>query len=101
VVGGRKSVGFIDKGIYTESRNRVERSQLGIYPNPTSGFVKINRGDLTDESRFIIMDLTGRKVLEIPSKKWQTEIEIDVMKWDAGMYEVSWGNSYGKFIVSK
>jgi hypothetical protein len=99
--GSRKSLGFIDRGIFTAVGNRIQRTQLGIYPNPASGFVKINRIDLTDESRFIIMDLTGRKVLELPTKRWQNEIEIDAMKWEAGMYQVRWGNSFGKFIVVK
>ncbi|MDP2453941.1 MULTISPECIES: T9SS-dependent choice-of-anchor J family protein [unclassified Kaistella] len=55
-----------------------QKSQVSIYPNPTSDFIKIQ--NIKDLQKVRIFDMTGKKVIETTSS------DIDVLNLSAGQY---------------
>jgi hypothetical protein len=63
-----------------------DKQNIQIYPNPATDLVTISFDEtMSDESfTFVIMDVTGRKMLEKASSSHK--ITIDVSQWPSGVY---------------
>ena len=55
--------------------------KIVVYPNPTTGFIQINN---LDDTSFLIADVLGKTVLEIPN--YQNNSIIEVSKLEKGIY---------------
>jgi hypothetical protein len=77
--------------IFTDSKNKVQKNNLNIYPNPTSDFITIEtNGEIEISNTF------GQIVVK---KQINSKDKIDVKKWTKGIYILSTENGYSRFIV--
>ena len=63
--------------------------RIQIYPNPTSGMVILNRGEVPDEGKLHILNIYGKQMIEliIPRLTSGTEeMEINLSELPAGVY---------------
>lgn len=77
----------------TEDINEVENQQLAIYPNPAKDVLKIN--NIIDNQLVTIYSINGAVIKKI-NASGNTEINISDLR--PGMYVVSAGNSFSKFV---
>ena len=80
-----------------DSDNAIEgkASQISIYPNPTSGTLNLKGND--QFSRFQILDVTGRVVLEGNS----SQSSIEVTSFKNGIYLINFLDENAEIIESK
>ncbi len=65
-----------------------------VYPNPTRGYLTIRlQHALTENSKLIIADLSGRILLQQQVVGGQKNIDLDVTKFPAGRYFIKLSNS--------
>jgi hypothetical protein len=65
-----------------------EAPQFNLYPNPTSGAVKVQLDANSRATRMLVTDLTGRLLLERKLDLAENEIEIDLNDMATGLYLV-------------
>ena len=62
---------------------------ISVYPNPAESFITITfEKELASMALVSVMDVTGRKVLEVKKKAGATYAEFDVSSLSAGSYHV-------------
>ena len=84
------------QGIYSNSITNYAMSKISIYPNPTTGELTIDNGELTIES-VEIYNIVGQKLLSIESLQSQ-EQTIDVSHLAQGMYYLKIAEKVVKFV---
>jgi hypothetical protein len=70
-------------------------SRLTLYPNPTTGELRITNYELREGDNIEIYNMLGQKQFSIFNFQFST---IDVSHLSAGMYVVKIGNYVGKFV---
>jgi len=74
--------------IYTPKS--ITENKVLIYPNPANNQFKVQSPMFeVGGCRIEVFDLFGRKMVEVPVTKEQTEIEVKTMDWNRGLYVVS------------
>jgi hypothetical protein len=76
-----------------------DRGKLEIYPNPTSGQVKIEFDDVYKAGTIQITDNTGRSVETIAIYPGQNFVQVDTHNWQTGIYYVSINKAACKKLV--
>jgi len=71
--------------ILTDITTKMEKSRFSVYPNPTSGIVKINLSDFSKLSEVEIIDSYGR-VVETKQTNEQNYVEFDLSNYMSGLY---------------
>ena len=75
---------------YLASLSEWDEENIQVYPNPATGMVTISvDGMVSDELSIVVMDVTGRKMLE--KKSSNPQVTIDVTQWPSGVYFVRIG----------
>lgn len=70
---------------------------IRIYPNPTSGLVKVDKGEMNGEVKVSIKDLSGRIIQQM--RTTDALIQLDVSELPQGVYIITFINGTG--VVSK
>jgi len=65
------------------STNSLEPNSFSIYPNPTTGFLRVNSSEPFINPLFELYDLNGRRVL---SKPFKTSENIDISELQPSIY---------------
>jgi hypothetical protein len=66
-------------------------SSLAVFPNPVSDVLYVNLGeDAREDSRLVITDLAGKRVLEKEVGQGYRMVRLDPTSLPGGMYIVSW-----------
>lgn len=84
-----ESGNFTIAGTTTASTGILTHSDIRLFPNPASGFVKIYANKLTSAIKYVwVADNTGRvmdlqKLARIEGKN---EYQLDISQWPAGIY---------------
>ena len=81
-------------------------SNAQVYPNPTKGNLTIKfQHALTENSKLIIADLSGRILLQQQVAGGQKNIDLNVSKFPAGRYFIKLSNSneliHQSFVILK
>ena len=82
--------------IYSTGIDEHSTQALSFYPNPATSSVTL--AGITAGDMIVIMDLGGRKVMEL--RATSTEQSIDISSLRAGVYVISAGNARGKLVVN-
>lgn len=69
------------------STNAFQKSEISIYPNPTSGVLNIVLDDKSTFGKIDIFDATGKNIFS--QEKFSTTATIDVQDFQPGVYFVS------------
>jgi aminopeptidase N len=69
-----------------------KQGKLKIYPNPTSGFVRIEFDDVYRSTKLHVIDNKGASIKTIPIYTGQNFIKIDTTGWRSGIYYLGIGN---------
>jgi len=66
----------------------VEKISFGIFPNPTANELNIRFSDSQEIERITIINITGKRVMEIPTHKFQNanKAVVDVSELISGVY---------------
>ena len=77
-----------------------ENNQISCYPNPTSGIIYFNAGEITSETLFVeIIDINGKIVFSKSVTK-SVIMDCDLTNLTAGNYILSINNEKGQNIGS-
>jgi hypothetical protein len=81
--------------------NTVRKYDISIFPNPASQFlsVRIAEGGFTRPTRFQILDLTGKVVVQ--GNSVQKDFNIDIVSLISGVYILKLRNGYGLEIATE
>ena len=81
--------------------NTVRKYDISIFPNPASQFlsVRIAEGGFTRPTRYQILDLTGKVVLQ--GNSVQKDFNIDIVSLISGVYILKLRNGYGLEIATE
>lgn len=74
-------------------------SKLGIVPNPSSNYIKINKVPIINNSPLQIYNVNGIKVKELTNYQFGQKIDISAFK--SGIYSVFYQGKKEKFIIVK
>ena len=90
------------EGIVLSEKKIKEKSELKIFPNPTSNFLNLEfSGDLKLKSAYVhIFDSLGRLVKQIPPEQLRGSISISIKEWESGIYWLQY-LEHGMTIISK
>jgi hypothetical protein len=89
---------FNENGIITGNHQLLgEKNQLIIYPNPAKGQITISVHDLSGNTQFLIVTVSGEKVLVQQITTAQTRLDISALPpgvyfirvWDEKAFEVA------------
>lgn len=92
--GGASLYGTVcAESVETRDVQGAERMVLDLQPNPASDFIRLKtQGETPDFERFVLLDVSGRTVLEQHLERNPSGIEIDVRRVRPGFYiAVVWG----------
>jgi hypothetical protein len=97
--GGGTTIGlyYIDDVTVVDTSVGVEEAEkpaFSVYPNPASGIVSINTGQLNSGDQISAYDLNGKKVFESKVDN-KTVQQIDIDEWQRGMYFIQIRNKKG------
>ena len=102
--GADTSIFYVVRGGVSVEELTIDNGQLTVYPNPTSGQLKITNyetgfgvSQLREGSVIEIYNVVGQKLLSIESLK-STETTIDVQHLANGMYFLKIGNQVVRFV---
>lgn len=84
-----------DRTLGTTKPTDNKQGKLKIYPNPTSGLVKIEFDDVYRSTELHVIDNKGVSIKTIPIYTGQNFVKLDTTGWSSGIYYVGIGTSKG------
>jgi len=81
----------------TTSITKPQTTEIRVYPNPTTGQLRITNYELRESTTIEIYNVVGQKLLSIESLK-STETTIDIQHLTNGMYFLKVGNQVVRFV---
>ncbi len=73
-------------GVYTGINQRISNNDFLLYPNPTSGKLRINNNNQADKFYVRIFDLSGKTVFHKFFDNSYSKADIDLSRLNAGVY---------------
>jgi len=92
-----ENTGFIPLTVSVLSINERSLSNLNLYPNPTTGELKIDNGELTINN-IEVFDIYGRKILSNHLITLSSHQKIDISHLQSGIYFLKVGNKIGRVV---
>jgi len=84
-----------DVGIVSATLN----NQIRVYPNPTTGQLKIKNYELRENDIIEIYDVVGQKLMQLPCRDVINHVStIDISHLASGMYFLKVNNQVVKFM---
>lgn len=90
---GEYVLAMYDRTLGTTTPIDNKQGKLKIYPNPTSGLVKIEFDDVYRTTELHIIDNKGVSIKTIPIYTGQNFVQLDTTGWSSGIYYVGVGNA--------